>query len=75
MALVRTPTFLAVCLSDDTAVPLVRSQDACPEHPDAADVFEEVPVVTGHPYAPARLCMDCMADLDWLLHTVTLTAP
>jgi hypothetical protein len=70
-ALVLLPRFMAVCVSDDTAVPLVRVSDPCPEHPAATEVYVEVIPVSATPQFGLTLCRECMDEINWVLSEIT----
>lgn len=70
-ALVRLPRFLAVCVDDDTAVPLIKVTEPCPEHPEATEVYAEVTAAAPSPQYGLTLCRECMDEINWVLSSIT----
>lgn len=71
-ALLMLPRFMAVCVDDDSVVPLVLTDQPCPEHSDASPVWEEViEAATKVPTYGAVLCRVCMDEINWVLSEVT----
>lgn len=72
-ALTVLPRFMAVCVSDDTVVPLVLADDVyCSEHGAVeVPVYSEV-ILAGErsPQTATAFCADCIAELDWVLSEV-----
>jgi hypothetical protein len=65
---------MAVCVSDDTAIPLVLADDVfCSEHGAVeVPVYMEVTVAGERsPQTATAFCQDCIDELDWVLSTVT----